>query len=435
MPYTFTTLAGVAGKSGGADGTGSVARFSQPNGVAVDLSGNVYVADVNASTIRRVTPAGAVTTIVGSPGDSLILSGTDPPTLGDGTNKEARFAFPQGVAVDASGNLYVADTSNYRIRKVTPMGTNWVVTTIAGFGGITGSTDGTNFDALFYVPDGLAVDGSGNVYVADLGNYVIRKIAPVGSNWVVSTIAGLPGNCGYADGTNSDARFCYVYNIAVDASNNVYVADENNQTIRKIAPVGTNWVVSTVAGRALFGGNADGTNSDARFQDPFGVAVDSSGNVYVADTSNSRIRKIKAAGTNNIVTTLAGGGAGSADGTSSGAQFNGPSDVAVDGSGNVYVSDTGNNTIRKGWPFGSRGKAGIPGISQVSVGTGGQVFVRFPSFEGSMNQLQITGSLSPSSWTNYGPPFAGIRGTLIYTNTGGVNDGAAQFYRIQITTP
>jgi streptogramin lyase len=326
-----TTLAGTAGAYGSADGTGSAARFDYPSGVAVDGSGNVYVTDSNNNTIRKITPAGAVTTLAGTAG----AYGS-----ADGTGSAARFQYPSGVAVDASGNVYVADTYNHTIRKITPAG---AVTTLAGTAGLSGSADGTGSAARFWYPYGVAVDGSGNVYVADTRNYTIRKITPAG---VVTTLAGTAGARGSADGTGSAARFANPYGVAVDGSGNVYVADTDNDTIRKITPAG---VVTTLAGTAGSVGSADGTGSAARFYFPEGVAVDASGNVYVADSYNSTIRKITPAG---VVTTLAGtaGASGSADGTGSAARFSGPRGVAVDGSGNLYVADTLNDTIRKSVP-------------------------------------------------------------------------------------
>ena len=229
----------------------------------------------------------------------------------DGTGSAARFYFPNGVAVDSAGNVYVADTNNYTIRKITPSG---VVSTLAGLAGSPGSADGTGSAARFNDPYGVAVDSAGNVYVADTGNNTIRKITPSG---VVSTLAGLAGSIGSADGTGSAARFFQPYGVAVDSAGNVYVADTNNNTIRKITPSG---VVSTLAGLAGSFGSADGTGSAARFYYPEGVAVDSAGNVYVADTGNDTIRKITPSG---VVSTLAGlaGSIGSADGTGSAARF------------------------------------------------------------------------------------------------------------------
>jgi sugar lactone lactonase YvrE len=328
-PYAITTFAGAAGAQGSADGTGSAARFYDPVGVAVDSAGNLYVADTNNNTIRKITSGGVASTLAG-------LAGT--PGSADGTGSAARFSTPIGVAVDSAGNLYVADTNNKTIRKITSGG---VVTTLAGLAGASGSADGTGSAARFSTPNSVAVDSAGNLYVADQLNDTIRKVT---SGGVVTTLAGLAGASGSADGTGSAARFNYPRGVAVDSASNVYVADSNNQTIRKITSGG---VVTTLAGLAGASGSADGTGSAARFNYPFGVAVDSAGNVYVADPNNDTIRKITSGG---VVKTLAGfaGATGNADGTGSATRFNYPFGVAVDSAGNVYVGDTSNHTIRAG---------------------------------------------------------------------------------------
>ena len=322
-----STLAGTAGSSGNTDGTGSAARFDHPYEVTVDSSVNVYVADTYNHTIRKITEAGEVTTLAGIAGSS---------GSADGTGSAARFNRPHGVAVDSSGNVYVADTYNHTIRKITVAGE---VTTLAGIAGSSGSADGIGSAARFYYPNGVAVDSSGNAYVADSFNN-IRKITAIG---VVTTLAGTAGSSGSSDGTGSAARFQYPNGVAVDSSGNVYVADTLNHSIRKITAGG---VVTTLAGAAFFYGNADGAGSVARFSYPNGVAVDSSGNVYVADTLNHTIRKITAGG---VVTTLAGTAVsiGSADGTGHAARFSSPNGVAVDSSGNIYVADTYDSKIRK----------------------------------------------------------------------------------------
>ncbi len=357
-----TTLAGLAGSAGSVDGTGITARFNQPQGVAVDSVGNVYVADEGNNTIRKVTPAGVVTTLAGL---------ADAAGSADGTGGAARFYAPSGVAVDSAGNIYVADGGNSTIRKVTPEG---VVTTLAGRaepGAPARNVDGTGAAAHFSHPDGVAVDSAGNVYVADTLNYTIRKVTPAG---VVTTLAGDPSikfgmpEPGYADGTGRAARFNYPTGIAVDAATNVYVADYNNNAIRKVTMAG---VVTTLAGLAHpDGGSADGTGTRARFNRPHGVAVDSAGNVYVADAGNSTIRKMTPPG---AVTTLAGlaGGAGNADGTGITTRFNRPSGLAVDNVGNVYVADTDNGTIRKVTPAGTvTTLAGLAGSFGSADGTG-----------------------------------------------------------------
>lgn len=326
-PSTYYTLAGAVTNSGSADGIGNAARFYRPWSIAVDKAGNAFVADSWNNTIRKVTPSGAVSTVAG-----LALSaGTN-----DGISVNARFNQPQGVAVDTNGNLYVGDFYNYTIRKITPDGT---VSTLAGLAGSTGSADGTGSVARFNQPAGVAVDNNGNVYVADFHNHTIRKITPAGA---VSTLAGLAGSHGGADGIGSTARFFYPSGVAVDNAGNVYVAEEYNHTIRTISPGGS---VTTLAGFPQSGGAADGTGSAARFSYPEGVAVDTLGNVYVADNGNNTIRKVTPAG---VVTTLAGlsGNAGSADGTGSTVRFNSPTGIAVDSAGVLLVADASNYTIR-----------------------------------------------------------------------------------------
>jgi sugar lactone lactonase YvrE len=355
-----TTLAGTAGAQGSADGTGSAAQFFEPYGVAVDSTGNVYVADIGNDTIRKISPGGVVTTLAGTAGA---------PGSADGTGSAARFDSPIGVAVDSTGNVYVADNYDDTIRKITPGG---VVTTLAGTAGTQGSADGTGSAARFYAPSGVAVDSTGNVYVADTSNDTIREITPGG---VVTTLAGTAYEPGSADGTGSAARFNGPFGVAVDSTGNVYVADTGNDTIRKITPAG---VVTTLAGTAYEPGSADGTGSAARFNGPFGVAVDSTGNVYVADTLNDTIRKITPGG---VVTTLAGtaGAQGSADGTGSAARFYAPSGVAVDSADNVYVADVGNGTIRKITPGGVvTTLAGAAGIVGSADGTGSAALFHAP---------------------------------------------------------
>jgi len=320
--WMVTTLAG-SGTAGSADGTGTAAQFSGPRGVAVDSSGNVYVGDTLNSRIRKITPEGVVSTLAGS------TSG-----FADATGTAAKFDRPQGVAVDSSGNVYVADYSNNRIRKITSAG---VVTTLAG-DRAEGDANGTGTAARFHGPSGVAVDSSGNVYVADRSNHRIRKITPAGEE--VTTLAGT-ATPGHVDTRGTEAKFNFPERVAVDSSGNVYVADTNNHRIRKITPAG---VATTLAGSTR--GFADGAGTKAWFDEPIGVAVDSSGNVYVADSYNHRIRKITPA--DRVVSTIAGSGtADSADGTGTAAKFHSPIGVAVDSSGNVYVADSNNHRIRK----------------------------------------------------------------------------------------
>ena len=321
------TLAGPDGSYGLADGPAAQGRFHQPFGVAVDGASNLYVADYYNNCIREVTAAGTVTTLAGSVNGDIGSA--------DGTNNNAAFYYPSGLCVDAATNIYVADSYNSTVRKITPDAahSNWVTTTIAGQVENFNYADGIGSNALFYVPSAVAVDSATNLYVADTYNDAIRMIIP---NGTVSTYAGNPNvNAGYMDATGTNALFNTPNGIAVDINSNVYVADSGNNAIRQIAPGG---VVTTLTNGGLF-------------NFPEGVAVDGVGNVYVANTGANTILGINAGG--KVTTTIAGtaGLVGSADGLGSAAQFDTPVGLAVDASGNVYVADVLNNTIRKGTPY------------------------------------------------------------------------------------
>ena len=317
--YVFTTTVGtLAGSTYGyAEGTGAAAQFAQPYNVAVDKDGNVYVADTNNHSIRKITASGETTTLAGGTQGSA-----------DGTGAAAQFNYPYGVTVGSDGNIYVADTHNHKVRKITPGG---VVSTFAGSTG--GYNDATGTDAQFYYLTGIAADQNGNLYVADKDNNKIRKITSAG---VVTTLAGSTG--GYAEGTGTAAQFSSPYNVAVDATGNVYVADANNHRIRKITPAGE---VTTFAGSAQ--GDAVGAAADALFNYPYAVTIDSNGNLFVADTFNQKVKKIDTAGQ---VTNFAGSTNGYADGEASAAQFNYPTGIAVKSSGTIIVSDKDSHKIR-----------------------------------------------------------------------------------------
>ena len=343
-----TTFAGLSDVSGTSDGMGGAARFNSPFGVVVDGSGNVFVADQGNHAIRKISPSGNVTTFAGLAG---VLGSVD------GTNGTARFQFPSGLAIDSNDNIYVADTGNDTIRKITPDG---VVTTFAGSAGVAGSADKKGTSATFYHPFAIAVDANGNLYVADFGNDTIRKITP---SAVVSTLAGSAGVPGYADGPGKQARFNSPEGISVDGNFNVYVTDTGSDTIRMITPDGT---VSTPLGVVISPGSVDANGTSARFNLPLGICVDANTNLYIADFGNNTIRKADAGFT---VTTLVGspGGSGSVDAMGSAARFKGPSAVAVNGNGVVFVTDFGNETIRKVTPDGTvttlAGQVGVTGTN------------------------------------------------------------------------
>lgn len=315
-----TTFAGSP-TSGYIDDTGVAAAFNQPVSVAMDRNRNIYVADAENHRIRRISTAGMVSTFAGS------LFGYI-----DDTGSAARFNHPLGVVTDDSGYVYVSDSKNNAIRKISPAG---VVRTLAGTG-TAGSKDGAGDTATFNYPNGLAIDAARNIYVADASNNMIRKITPDG---MVSTIAGAV-TAGNADGQGVNARFTYPTGIAIDAGGNLFVADENNHLIRRISPQG---LVSTFAGSTQ--DNIDDTGRAAAFNAPYGIAIDAQGNLYVAEIGNHQIRKITPGG---MVMSLAGNGtAGLDDGLRNNASFNSPTGVAIDGTGTMYIGDWKNNSIRK----------------------------------------------------------------------------------------
>jgi len=264
-----TTFAG-SGTAGFTNGTGTAASFNQPYGIAIDASDNIYIADRINNAIRKITAAGVVTT----------MAGNGAAGSANGTGAAASFHEPLGVAVDAAGNVFVADYINSLIRKVTPGG---VVTTFAGSSSI-GLTDGTGTAASFHGTFGVAFDASGNLFVGDYNNNAIRKITPAG---VVTTFAG-NGMGGTTDSTGAAARFNHPTAMAIDASGKIYVCDAFNNRIRIITAAG---VVTTLAGSNA--GNTDGTGANTKFATPIGICADWANNsLYIADFDNHRIRKI-----------------------------------------------------------------------------------------------------------------------------------------------
>jgi hypothetical protein len=397
--YSFTTIAGFAGTSGSVDGSNSAARFNHPRGIAVDGAGDVYVAEHVNNTIRKLTLGDAqwvTTTIVG-------LAGTD--GSADGTNRTVRFENLNGVAVDSAGNLYVADYHNNTIRKLTREGTNFVSSTIAGLPGSPGSADGTNQDARFSGPVGVALNGQGNLYVADWFNHTIRELTAIGTDWVTRTIAGQPGVPGSTDGTNSAIQFNNPFGVAAASDGALYVTEVGNSVVRQLTPIGTDWVSHTIAGVAGSPGSADGTNSAVRFNFPAGVGVDSAMNVYIADWDNMTLRKLSLVGTNWVSSTVGGlaGSAGSVDGLGTAARFGGASGVAVDRQGNLYVTDEGNDTIRLGAPISLSGFApAFRTVERTSDQGSDSILFTWSAVPGLRYQLQSTSDLSSTNWVNLG---------------------------------
>ncbi|WP_246464370.1 hypothetical protein [Undibacterium seohonense] len=365
----LTLIAGNIGGPGSADGIGGNARFDTPIGIARDKSGNLFVTDKYNHTIRKITPSGLVSTFAGQ----VAIPGS-----ADGEAGKALFNEPNGITIDASDNLYVADNVNHLIRKISPAG---VVTTLAGKALELGKADGTSSAARFNSPADIAIDNQGNLIIADQFNSLIRKISSTGQ---VTTLAGNPNSSGFADGPAKSAMFRLPVGIAIDRNNTVYVADTYNNMIRKIDTNGNvtsikpsvgqieqptylkvmsngdiifseqqshllkkltpDNRVSILAGQENIAGSDNGPASSAKFNSPRGIATDDNGNFYLAD--NSTIRKITA---NGEVSTIAGSGSivGSTDGIGNAARFYNPKSIVTDRSGNIFVADMSNHVIRK----------------------------------------------------------------------------------------
>jgi hypothetical protein len=321
-----STLAGMVGVNGIANGTGVAARFRNPFGIARAVDGALLVLDSYNHTLRKVTTTGVVTTVAGQAG----MAGS-----ADGSLTEARFDHPFGLAVAADGTIFIADTRNHTIRKITPAG---VVSTLAGSPGVSGMADGTGSAAMFDYPDALVLHPNGDLYVADANNCVIRKVTQAG---VVTTVAGAFQQYGDADGIGTAARFQYPQGLVLDSAGRLLIADWDNHNIRRMS---ADLAVTTLAGPADSIGSADGMGKNARFYLPYGTSVAPSGDVFIADLANYKVRRASAGG---VVTTYAGTGSfGSVDGPVATASLGYVYDTAVDAAGNVYVSDS-SRTIRK----------------------------------------------------------------------------------------
>ena len=315
------TFAGT-GRPEAINGHHHVSGFNWPTGITSDHQGNLFVADSRNHLIRRISRMGTVST----------FAGRGVPGFSDGPSEEAMFNRPESIAMDMDGNIFVADAENFRIRKITPTGQ---VSTLAG-NEFPGHRDSKGKFALFVYPSGITVAPDGTIYVADRGSHTIRKISTEG---VVTTIGG-NGTAGYQDGMARDSKFHDPINVALDRKGYLYVTDSGNHTIRKISPKGH---VTSVAGNRI-PGFKDGKASQARLHGPTGIAIDAHDNLYVSDSNNSRIRLISPKGN---VRTLAGNGSpGNINGPGGVAQFNLPGGLHINPGGDVFVADSGNHQIR-----------------------------------------------------------------------------------------
>jgi hypothetical protein len=333
-PGIISTYAGSGTAAYGGDGGAATsAQLNQPFNTAIDAAGNLYIADELNSMVRKVTPGGTITTVAGT--------GTTAYGGDGGAATSAELDLPFGVAVDGAGNLYVADTGNQRVRKVTPGGT---ITTVAGTG--TGGYNGDSITATsaeLYSPEAVAVDSAGNLYIADNGNQRVRKVTSGGT---ITTVAGT-GTAGY-NGDNiaaTSAELNSPTGVSVSGAGNLYIADESNSRIRMVTPAG---IITTVAGNGTAGYSGDNiAATGAELNNPTGVALDGAGNLYIADEGNSRIRKVTPSGT---ITTVAGTGIAGYNGdniTATTAELYVPTGVALDAAGNLYIADDANNRVRK----------------------------------------------------------------------------------------
>lgn len=326
--YAFTQTVAFGGSY-------SVTIQQQPAGQNCSVAGT-YPATMGAGDVTNADVACAAST-----GLQIVAGQLSCPMVAsvDGRGASASVPAGEGMVFDGAGNLYVTGGAPKTVRKITPAGD---VTTLAGLYGTGGSVDGTGSAARFVYPQGLAFDNTGNLYVGD--SLAMRKVTLAG---VVTTLAGMPFTQGFADGTDNAVQFGGIKSIVADSTGNAYIADSNNNVIRKMTPAGA---VTTFAGGGSVGGNAagfvDGPGTAARFSAPVGLVIDAAGNLYVSDYLNWSIRKITPAG---VVSTLAGGGPtnpGFADGTGNAARFGGSTDLAIAPAGGIYVLDQSFSAVR-----------------------------------------------------------------------------------------
>ncbi|HZR17543.1 MAG TPA: hypothetical protein VFE51_09465 [Verrucomicrobiae bacterium] len=431
----------IFGIAGSTDGTNEAALFRGPEDIALDRAGDLFVADSGNHAIRKITPSGSdwvTTTIAGHPPSSA---------SNDGTNQAAHFSSPYGVVVDADGSIYVADTGAHAIRETDRIGQDWVTHTIAGTLGTAGSADGTNTSANFNSPSSLALGGPGVLYVADSGNNTIRRLERVGTDWVTTTIIGVPGSPGSQDGTNGDIRLDNPGCIAAREEGELYVVEGSR--LRRLTRLGTNWVSSTLVlsgatwvatskngevfmadtFAAIYEVTSAGTNAVlnriADYDTAEAMAVDSTGNLAAVDNDNRVVHKIARVGTNWVSYVIGGsyGYIGYEDGTNRDALFQGPSGIAVDQAGNLYVTD--GNVLRLGMR--TAVSAANPVIRDLQD-AGEKLAFAWSTRAGLNYQIEYTSSLDQTAWTTLGSPILATNEVLSASDL--TSQQERRFYRV-----
>jgi trimeric autotransporter adhesin len=437
---TLTLVAGTSRAGYSGDGGLAIkAQLNGPQGIAVDPSGNIYIADSGNNRVRIITTDGVINTFAGTG----LTSNGGPRTYNDGNPANtALLKLPKGVALDKNGNVYIADTGDNSIRIVT---TDGIINTFAGdsYPSFAGDTAAA-VDAELHSPSDVTVDSSGNVYIADTGNASIRKVTTDG---LINTVAGSQAIGSTGDGAGATkATLLTPISLVVDSSGNIYILENGDGKIRKVDVTSGN--ISTIAGTGAAGFGGDGgAATSAVMNYPTGLAIDGSSNFYIADALNQRIRKI--AGT--TISTIAGNGVSSFSGNGGAAlnaQMNSPQGVAVDAAGNLYIADTGNNVVRKvgtdgnivafagngqagnGGDGGAAASAQLKAPQGVSVDAKGIVYIA-DSGNARVRKVDLTGNISNVAG-NGTPGYGGDNGSAgtsqLYTPTAVAADAAGNLY-------
>lgn len=389
------TVAGLAGEPGAADGQGTGARFNDPSGITVGPDGRIYLADSRNHIIRVIGTNGLVETLAGSAGEA---------GSADGVGAAARFDHPSGIAIDPAGNVIVGDTGNHTLRRISPSG---IVTTLAGAAGQAEWLDGNA--SRFRSPIGLAIAANGDIYVADCGNHVIRRLDSSGN---VTTFAGQGEVWGSNDGLSTNAKFNSPLDLCFDSLGNLFVSDANNYTIRKITPSGH---VSLFVGQPGQDGARDGLS--ARFGKPAELAIDSFDRLYVADSLNHTLRRIRPDG---FVSTIAGsvGTPGGGDGINGAARFFNPYGLAITPDGRLMVSDAYNQTVREV----------LAPFDVAVLSGGGQVVLTWDAVIGRRYVVEQSSDPAGASWTPVGSEHLANQPLITVTNTTASSD--LLFFRV-----